>query len=511
MKSLRLLFLTLLSVSLFFSCSEKVPSTTRHLSLQEYHDYGASDFSINSLRIREVIDSLIRNDNDGLTVDFRTRNYYLQDGTFLWIDRHGLTSQADTLLNYLRKVETMGFSPKRFCVPQMERDIDRIRSLRFDASQNINKVLGRLEYQLTKAYLRYVTGQRFGFMNPNFVFNRVDTLKPNTPDTARQAVRYRGLFDIKMEHADQAFYQQALMKVSHDSVPDFLREIQPASEFYHQLAEEYASGKGSKEWRVRLFCNMERCRWRLADYPQQHKRYVMVNIPSFHLMAIDGRDTLTMRIGCGSYATKTPLLTSAIKRMDVNPQWIVPRSIVEKDMIHYFSRSYCERRGFFVVDRTTGKEVDMKLVHRGMLRDPQYAIVQRGGQGNSLGRLIFRFDNNFSVYLHDTSSRDVFSRQDRGVSHGCVRVEKPFELAKFILKDKDEKFLEDLNYCMTADSLNDKSRIINSIKVNPPIPVYLAYYTIYPMAGKSIEGWAQYPDVYGYDKVIYEFLVKNYR
>lgn len=72
----------------------------------------------------------------------------------------------------------------------------------------------------------------------------------------------------------------------------------------------------------------------------------MVNIPSFHLMAVDEKDTLTMRIGCGTTETKTPLLTSSIKRMDVNPVWIVPRSIIEKDMIHYFSRSYCKRRGF---------------------------------------------------------------------------------------------------------------------------------------------------------------------
>lgn len=109
-------------------------------------------------------------------------------------------------------------------------------------------------------------------------------------------------------------------------------------------------------------------------------------------------------------------------------------------MIHYFSRSYCERRGFYVMDRRTGKELNMNQVHAGLLRDPMYAVVQRGGKGNSLGRLIFRFDNNFSVYLHDTSNRDFFKQQNRGVSHGCVRVEKPFELAKFILKDKSEKF-----------------------------------------------------------------------
>lgn len=493
------------------SCQEKVPSTTQRLTLAEYQEYGKHEFSMNSRLIRQVIDSMVRRDNDGLTADFRTKNHYLQEGDFLWVSRHGVTPQADTLLSYLQKVGEWGFSPRRFCAPQIEEGIRRVRNLDFDENNDINKVLGKLEYQLTKAYLRYAIGQRFGYMNPTFVFNQVDTLKPSKPDTIQRAVRFRGLFDIKMDHSNRQFFEMALRKIRKDSVSVFLRDIQPSSDFYKELVTEYASRKGSKNWREKVFCNMERSRWRLADYPQGHRRYVFVNIPSFHLMAVDDKDTLGMRIGCGSFETKTPLLTSAIKRMDVNPRWIVPRSIVEKDMIHYFSRSYCERRGFFVMDRRTGKEVDMHLVHRGMLHDPQYAVVQRGGKGNSLGRLIFRFDNNFSVYLHDTSSRDVFSRQDRGVSHGCVRVEKPFELAKFILKGKDEKLLEDLNYCMTADSLNDKSRIIGSIQVDPPVPVYLAYYTIYPMKGKSREGWVEYPDVYGYDKVIYDFLVKNYR
>lgn len=467
--------------------------------------------SINSRRIRAVIDSMARNDKDELTADFRARNYYLREGDFLWISRHGLTSQADTLLEYLKGIERIGFSARRFCVSQIESDIQCVRSLAFDSNNPVNKLLGRLEYQLTKAYLRYVTGQRFGYMNPTYIFNRLDTLKPNKPDTLQRAVNYRGLFDIQMDHGGDGFCQMALGKIGKDSVPAFLREVQPPSDFYHALEEEYASGRGSKEWRVKVFCNMERSRWRLGDYPQQHRRYVFVNIPSFHLMAIDGKDTLTMRIGCGSYETKTPLLTSVIKRMDVNPRWVVPRSITEGDMARYFSRSYCERRGFFVMDRRTGKEIPMNMVHSGLLHDPKYAVVQRGGKGNSLGRLIFRFDNNFAVYLHDTSSPEVFNWQDRGVSHGCVRVEKPFELAKFILKGKDEKLIDDLYYNMTADSLNDKSRVIGSIKVEPQVPVYLAYYTVYPMAGKDKRGWTEYPDVYGYDKVIYEYLVKNYR
>ena len=493
------------------SCNDKAVNTTSHVTLEVYQRFGNENMGIKSYVVREVIDSLIRNDQDGTPADLRARSYYLQDGKFLWINRHGLTSQADTLLKYLLTVESLGFSPRRFCVPQIRQDIQIVRNLNFEEGRPASWILGRLEYYLTKAYLRYAKGQRFGYVDPTFLLNRLDTLKPNKPDTIHRPVRYRGLYDVKMDLPDNFFYAQALHKIMVDSVPSFLKEIQPVSNFYNSLLQDYESGGGTQNWRVKLLCNMERARWRLDDYPQRHKRYVLVNIPSFHLMAVDESDTLSMRIGCGTFATKTPLLTSTIKRMDVNPIWIVPRSIVEKDMIHYFSRYYCERRGFFVMDRRTGKEVDMNLVHRGMLLDPNYAVVQRGGKGNSLGRLIFRFDNNFSVYLHDTPSRDFFSRQDRGVSHGCVRVEKPFELAKFMLKDKSEDFLENLNYCMTADSLNDKKRIIHSVKIEPEVPVYLAYYTIFPMKGNLREGWEEYPDVYGYNKAIYQYLIQNYR
>lgn len=80
-----------------------------------------------------------------------------------------------------------------------------------------------------------------------------------------------------------------------------------------------------------------------------------------------------------------------------------------------------------------------------------------------------------------------------------------------MLKDKDEKLISDLDYCMTSDSLTDKSKILGSIKVEPQVPVYLCYYTIYPMRGHERKGWVEYPDVYGYDKVIYQYLMSNYK
>lgn len=460
-------------------------------------------YGIHAERIRQHIGTLAAQDCDSMAADYRTRRYYRNGGMFLWIDRKGVDHRADTLVARLRSVSDMGFSLSKFCVAQITEDLHAVRALQVD-EESLDRVLARLEYCLTKAYLRYVAGQRFGFVNPAFVLNRLDTIESVRPDSVRRPVRYRGLFDIPMDHASHAFFATAMRKVRNDSVAEFLEEVQPRGEFYEALRERLNSGL-SKNMRATVLCNMERCRWRMGDSPQQHQRYVLVNVPSMHLMAIDHADTLTMRIGCGSNKTKTPLLTSRVKRMDVNPKWFIPRSIVERDILHHAgNRHYFENRRFYVVERRTGREVDLSQVSQAMLLDPAYAVVQRGGKGNSLGRIIFRFDNNFSVFLHDTSSRGVFQQADRSVSHGCVRVEKPYELAEFLMGSGKEALKEKVLYCMTADTIADRSKVVGSVPVEPEVPIFITYYTLYPMAqGRIVE----YPDIYGYDEVIYRGLL----
>jgi murein L,D-transpeptidase YcbB/YkuD len=144
-----------------------------------------------------------------------------------------------------------------------------------------------------------------------------------------------------------------------------------------------------------------------------------------------------------------------------------------------------------------------------------------------LGRIIFRFNNSFSVFIHDTNQHGVFSQEDRGVSHGCIRVQKPFSLAMFMLKDKNEDIISKIRYSMVAqiggestvmndekhegnsklktDTLNH-SRIINNINVNPKVPLFITYFTLYPDFEGNIKS---YSDVYGYDRVIFSIL-KNY-
>lgn len=505
------------------SCQKEAVNPNKNLTLESFSDMKTKEFAVSSTRIREELDHLMAADKDSTIADYRTRSYYLRRNAFLWIDRHGVDERADSVLAVLHTVDQLGFSQRKFCVGDIERDLKRLRNLDFDAQDNrINHVLARLEYHLTKGYLRYVAGQRYGFVNPSYVFNHLDVLEEDSG-----SVSYRGLFDIPMQRGGKQFYRMALHKVAADSVAEFLRAAEPRGQLYKRLKDSLATVTDG-HLRQKLLCNMERCRWRLNDYPERHKKYVLVNLPSFLLHAVDGDEVLSMRVGVGSLDTKTPLMTSEIKRMDVNPQWVIPRSIIKKSIIgHARNTYYFAQRHYFVRDRKTGKRVDPALVTRNMLESTDYNVVQEGGKGNSLGRIIFRFDNNYSIFLHDTSSRDVFSRGDRDVSHGCIRLAKPFDLAVFLLQDKNDKVIEKIRYSMSADvsrvnkhddkaSSNgdsewptdtlDRAKLVGSVKVEPHVPLFITYFTLYPGTDGVVH---EYADVYGYDQVIYRIL-RNY-
>ena len=264
--------------------------------------------------------------------------------------------------------------------------------------------------------------------------------------------------------------------------------------------------------RRRVFCNIERSRWRHGDYPQLHDKYVLVNVPTQQLEAVEKNDRITMRIALGSMETKTPLLNGRIKRIDFNPQWIIPKSIIKTSVRHHAGDvGYFERHNYFVRERKSGKIISPAFVTADMMMSHDYHVVQRGGKGNALGRIIFRFDNDYSIYLHDTSSPSVFANRNRIVSHGCIRVERPYDLAVFMLADKDERVMEKMKYSIAADLSNegaetddrpaiDKSKLLHSLGVKPTVPLFITYYTLYPNADGVMTG---YDDIYGFDPVIY--------
>ncbi len=497
--------MTVFVVCTLFACHENQFNPNSNLTLEAYAPLVVEKYRLETYRVNEQIGKMARNDRDTMAADRHTRSYYLSGSPLLWITRHGVTHQADTLVRYLKTVDEIGFRQSRFFVQQIETDLEKMKTLEIDSTDDICQLAARLDYNLTKAYLRYVIGQRFGFVNPSKVFNRLDV---DPYDTLN--VRYRTLYDVKTETIGNRGVRHLLGLIACDSVPEMLRTAETDNPLYLALKRKLAGSTGAE--RLKVLVNMERCRWRQGRYPYDCKKYVAVNIPSYGLLAVDGNDVLRMKTVCGSRKTKTPLLNSSIKRMDVNPRWIIPFNIVKHEMAHHAGDvGYFERHNYVITDKSTGEHVSPEYVSSAALKSGNYRVVQAGGEGNALGRIVFRFDNNFSIYLHDTSSRGTFDKMDRSASHGCIRVEKPYELACFLLADKDETMMDKLKYSMevrtrVTDGEDgedapqiDKSRLIRSLEVKPQVPIFITYFTEWLMPDGQIESYA---DVYGYDEVI---------
>ena len=493
------------------ACQEKRANVS--ITLDSFADMASPEYRLDAEKISEDIRRVALADSDRETADIHTRRHYLGGGRLVWVTRDGVSPKADTLLAHLATVDSIGFSRDKFCYSRIASDMRRVRSLDFDRRNDINKVYARLEYNLTKAFLRYTEGMRFGFVNPTDVFNRLDV---RDSDSVR--VSYRTLYDVPTKRPGRTFLAEAFGAAAEggDAFNAFLRASQPENPLYRVFLKRLGEPLDAAE-RRRVLCNLERSRWRHGDYPQMHRKYVVVNIPSLHLDAVDNGERMTMRIGLGSLATKTPLLTSRVKRMDFNPQWIIPKSIVKRSIRqHAGNRGYFASRDYFIQQRSTGKEVDPSRVTGDMLMSSDYLVIQRGGEGNALGRIIFRFDNDFSIFMHDTSNRGVFARGDRSVSHGCIRVERPYDLAVFMLNDKDERLMAKMKYSMTVkygrrtddgdeSSPIDRKMLVRSQNVDPQVPLFITYYTLYPNAGGALVG---YDDIYGYDPVIYNIIRK---
>lgn len=506
------LLVSVVAVSCLFSCKDAFVKPQRHYTLSSFSTYSRAEYRIASSSLLKHVARMASEDKGSLVADRHVRSYYQNGGRCLWVRRSGVSQQADTLVSFLRTVSEMGFSPRVFRLADIEHDIQCLRQLDVSSSSSdINAMMARLEYNLTKAYLRYAVGQHFGFTNPEVMFNRLDQ---RDQDSTSTRVVYRRLYDVPIKRANDDFFQSALRKAVTDSLGMFLREIQPENKTYYTLLAQLRKQPVHGEELVRLLCNMERCRWRQNDYPQNHRKYVFVNLPAYHLWAFDGDSVLEMHVGCGTQKTKTPLLNSAIKRMEINPQWVIPHSILKTDIVqHAGDSSYFARHHYFIRHRKSGEKVDVRHIGPSQLLSGIYSVVQEGGAGNSLGRVVFRFDNNFSVFLHDTSTRAFFGRDNRGVSHGCVRVEKPFELAVFLLNEKDESLIDKIRYSMTVDLAEEGNgrqrihydRLIRVKNVEPQVPLFISYYTLYPdPTGRLVT----YPDIYGYDRVMFPYLKK---
>lgn len=230
---------------------------------------------------------------------------------------------------------------------------------------------------------------------------------------------------------------------------------------------------------------------------KQSSTVVIVNIPSATLLVYDqGKNILDSRIIVGKRSTPTPTLSSKITDVVLYPYWMVPYSIATKEILPAVKRNigYLDAGNYQVIDHS-GKVVNPYRINWQSLSPSNfpYVIRQATGCDNSLGLVKFNFYNPYSVYLHDTPSKNLFSYNKRYFSHGCMRVQKAMELAHIILKDNS----------IVLDTLEDKGCLRNqspvTVNADQQIPVFVIYSTAWTDGnGRVIFN----EDVYGKQKTI---------
>jgi len=193
--------------------------------------------------------------------------------------------------------------------------------------------------------------------------------------------------------------------------------------------------------------NLERWRWipRVLGDP-----HVLVNIPGFDLTLVRGGTAeWHTRIVAGKAFTPTPVFSDRIVEVVINPPWNVPESIALTEYLPELQKdnTALTRHGLRLLrgSEEDAREVDPTKVDWNALADGQfpYRLRQDPGPENALGRVKFQLTNGFNVYLHDTPSRGLFGKSDRGLSHGCMRVENPVDLAKRVLGESSQGALDD--------------------------------------------------------------------
>lgn len=217
--------------------------------------------------------------------------------------------------------------------------------------------------------------------------------------------------------------------------------------------------------------NLDRARWLPDDLGNT---YVFVNLADFHLEVVEGGlEILRMRVVVGDPQTLTPVFSDKISYIEVNPYWNVPKSIAIKEKLGVLRRNPGALRAQNIrVFGPGGEEIGPGSVNWWAVNagNWHYRLRQDPGPRNALGRIKFMFPNPYDIYLHDTPSRALFRRQVRAFSHGCIRVEKPIELATLLLRD-NEGYGRSRIERLIAKGANRPILLTN------PVPVHIAYLT----------------------------------
>jgi murein L,D-transpeptidase YcbB/YkuD len=286
-----------------------------------------------------------------------------------------------------------------------------------------------------------------------------------------------------------------------------LTELAPTQPDYQRLrsarrqyAERVANGDVAARQPLALIdLNMERWRWVPRSFGD---RYLLVNIPEYALHVVErGRSVIDMRVVVGKALTATPVFSDRMTHVVINPTWNVPTSIVQGEYAAKVEQdpSFLARQRIRIYDGESqdAREIDASSVDwYDSSEVSRLRLQQDPGQENALGRIKFMLPNRFDVYLHDTPSGHLFAAEERSFSHGCVRVEDPLRLARYVLRGSPDDAPGKIESLIARESTV-------TLEIPKPLPVHIVYFTAYVENNGTVKFR---DDVYGIDQDLIEKL-----
>ena len=250
---------------------------------------------------------------------------------------------------------------------------------------------------------------------------------------------------------------------------------------------------------------LERWRWMPDSY---QKAPVVVNIPEFRLRAYDENFdigvTMDVVVGKAYGGHDTPVFSDTMEYVVFRPYWEVPYSITKTEVIPHLAEdpNYLAKKGFEVVDSrqnvvTTGTVTPDVLAQ---IRAGKLFVRQEPGPRNALGLVKFVFPNSYNVYMHDTPATELFAKSRRDFSHGCIRLEKPADLAAWVLRDNPGWTPERIRAAMNGSTTQQ-------VNLAHPIPVLIVYATVIVLEDGVVRF---YDDIYEHDAALEKVLAKGY-
>jgi murein L,D-transpeptidase YcbB/YkuD len=389
-----------------------------------------------------------------------------------WVDG-STVDRAASAIELLKTAPTHGLDADDYGVATLERQVAAASAR--DGTAQAADALARLDVQITASLLSFGRDVAVGRSDPSAI-SAVWKKRRASPDLVATLNDARDLpawiLGVQPHHPEYDRLRQTLAAL---------------------LARRDASTAGIDQQVRRIGLNLERWRWLPDDLGDRH---LLINVPAFQLRVREHDTTvLTMRVIVGKAdGHETPLFSDEMESIVFSPYWNVPDSIATTEIAPAMLKSadYLARENMEVLRPTKSgpQPVDPSAIDWSDPRQVKMLSVrQRPGARNALGTVKFLFPNEFNVYLHDTPTRQLFTRDARALSHGCVRVAEPRELAAYLLRDTQQWNDRTISAAMAAG-------VERHVKLAETVPVHIVYFT----AWIDDDGTLQLlPDIYRYD------------